>query len=226
MLLLRRSTLIQFSYGHPQDVFFGGIDTAATVLENTVVELMKKPRVMRKLQAEVRSIVPKGQEIVGEADLNGMTYLRAVIKESLRLRTVTPLLPPHLSMASCSIDGFVVPAGVRVLVNFLAIDRDARYWGEDAEEFVPERFLDGGSAADVGFKGNDFQFLPFGAGRRQCPGMNFGMAAVEVMLANLVHRFDWEMPTGKEAGDIDMSEEFGLVVHRKEKLLLAPKLRG
>ncbi|XP_039821748.1 indole-2-monooxygenase-like [Panicum virgatum] len=210
------------------DVFFAGVDTAASVLEYTVVELMQRPRVMRKLQAEVRSIVPKGQEIVSEADLNlnGMAYLRAVIKESLRLRNVTPLLAPHLSMASCSVDGFVVPAGVRVLVNAWTIGRDASYWGEDAEEFVPERFLDGGSAADVGFKGNDFQFLPFGAGRRQCPGMNFGMAAVEVMLANLVHRFDWEMPTGKEAGDIDMSEEFGLVVHRKEKLLLAPKLRG
>ena len=207
-------------------MFFGGIDTAATVLENTVVELMKKPRVMKKLQAEVRSIVPKGQEIVSEADLNGMAYMRAVIKESLRLRNVTPLLAPHFSMASCSVDDFVVPAGVRVLVNVWAIGRDARYWGEDAEEFVPERFLDGGSAADVGFKGNDFQFLPFGSGRRQCPGMNFGMAAVEVMLANLVHRFDWEMPAGKEAGDIDMSEEFGLVVHRKEKLLLVPKLRG
>jgi len=211
-----------------QDVFFAGVDTAASVLEHTVVELMQRPRVMRKLQAEVRSIVPKGQEIVSEADLNlnGMAYLRAVIKESLRLRNVTPLLAPHLSTASCGVDGFVIPAGVRVLVNAWAIGRDARYWGEDAEEFIPERFLDGGSAADVGFKGNDFQFLPFGSGRRQCPGMNFGMAAVEVMLANLVHRFDWEMPAGKEAGDIDMSEEFGLVVHRKEKLLLVPKLRG
>jgi len=206
------------------DVFFGGIDTAATVLENTVIELMKEPRVMKKLQAEVRSIVPKGQEIVGEADLNGMAYLRAVIKESLRLRNVTPLLAPHFSMASCSVDGVVVPAGVRVLINVWAIGRDPRFW-EDAEEFVPERFLNGGSAADVGFKGNDFQFLPFSAGRRQCPGMNFGIAAMEVMLANLVHRFDWEMPAGKETRDIDMSEEFGLVMHRKEKLLLVPKLR-
>jgi len=205
------------------DVFFGGIDTAATVLENTMVDLMKKTRVMKKLQAEVRSIVPKGQEIVSEADLNGMAYLRAVIKESLRLRNVTPLLAPHFSMASCSVDGVVVPAGVRVLINVWAIARDPCFW-EDAEEFVPERFLDGGSAADVGFKGNDFQFLPFSAGRRQCPGMNFGIAAMEIMLANLVHCFDWEMPAGKEARDIDMSEEFGLVMHRKEKLLLVPKL--
>jgi len=118
-----------------QDVFFAGVDTAASVLEYTVVELMQRPRVMRKLQAEVRSIVPKGHEIISEADLKGMAYLRAVIKESIR---------PHFSMVSCSVDGFVVPAGVHVLVNFWAIGRDARYWGEDAEEFVPERFLDGG----------------------------------------------------------------------------------
>ncbi|CAO2144956.1 unnamed protein product [Urochloa humidicola] len=203
------------------DVFFAGIDTAATVLENTSVELMKSPHVMRKLQAEVRSVVPKGQEVVSEADLKDTAYLRAVVKESLRLHGVVPLLAPHFSMATCSVvDGVVVPAGMRVMINAWAIARDRRFWGDDAEEFVPERFLDGGSAVDVGFKGNDFQFLPFGAGRRQCPGMNFGMAAVEVMLANFVHRFDWEMPPGKEARDIDMSVEFGLVVHRKEKLLL------
>nr|CAB3487535.1 unnamed protein product [Digitaria exilis] len=212
------------------DVFFGGIDTAAMLLEYTVIELMRRPHAMRKLQAEVRSIVPKGQEIVGEADLSTMSYLRALVKESLRLHAVAPLLAPHLSTASCRIDidggaGFVVvPAGVRVLINVWAMARDPRFW-EDAEEFAPERFLDGGSAAEVGFKGNDFQFLPFSSGRRQCPGMNFGLAAVEVMLANLVHRFDWEMPPGKEARDIDMSEEFGLVVHRKEKLMLVPKLR-
>ncbi|RLM74669.1 indole-2-monooxygenase-like [Panicum miliaceum] len=111
------------------DVFFAGVDTAASVLEYTVVELMQRPQVMRKLQAEVRSVVPKGQEIVSEADLNlnGTAYLRAVIKESLRLRPVTPLLAPHFSLTSCSVDGFVVPAGVRVLVNVWAIGRDARY---------------------------------------------------------------------------------------------------
>ncbi|KAJ1276449.1 hypothetical protein BS78_05G215400 [Paspalum vaginatum] len=91
-------------------------------------------------------------------------------------------------MASCVIDAHVVPAGVRVLVNLWAIGRDAHSWGDNAEEFVPERFLDGGGAAHVSFRGNDFQFLPFGAGRRQCPGINFGMAQVQVMLANLVHR--------------------------------------
>ncbi|CAN6235525.1 unnamed protein product [Urochloa humidicola] len=156
-----------------------------------------------------------------------MAYLRAVTAESLRAHHVTPLLAPHLSMSGCCIDGYAIPAGVQVLINAWAIGRDARYWGEDAEEFVPERFMDGGSAAHVSFslKGSDFQFLTFRSERRMCAGMNFAVATVEVMLANLVHRFDWELPPGKESRDIDMSQVFGLVVRRKEKLLLVPKLR-
>lgn len=205
------------------DVFFGGTGTSSSVLDFTISELMRRPHMMKKLQAEVDSSIPEGQEAVSEADLADMTYLRAVVKESLRLHPVAPLLP-HFSMARCSVDGYTIPAGVRVLINSLAIGRDARYW-EDAEEFIPERFIGHGSAAHVSFKGNDFQFLPFGSGRRMCAGVNFGIASVELMLANLVHRFDWELPVGKKRGDIDMSEVFGLVVNRKDKLLLVPKLR-
>ncbi|KAG2567195.1 hypothetical protein PVAP13_7NG255800 [Panicum virgatum] len=205
------------------DIFFAGIGTASSVLDFTMAELMRRPHLMEKLQAEVNSSVPEGLQLVSEADLTDMTYLSAVIKESLRLHPVVPLLP-HFSVASCSIDGHTVPAGLRVLVNSWAIGRDARYW-EDAEEFIPERFIGDGGAAHVNFKGSDFQFLPFGSGRRMCAGVNFGIASVELMLANLVHRFDWEVPEGKKRGDIDMSEVFGLVVNRKHKLLLVPKLR-
>ncbi|GJN27144.1 hypothetical protein PR202_gb15137 [Eleusine coracana subsp. coracana] len=183
------------------DVFFGGIESLAAVLDFTMAELMRWPRIMKKLQAEVRTRVPEGQEFVTEADLTDNTpcYLIAVIKESLRLHAVTPLLAPHMSMASCSIDG-------------------------TPKEFVPERFVDGGSAAHLNVSGNDFQFLPFGSGRRMCAGINFGMATVQLMLANLVHCFDWEMPEGEDRRHLDMSEMFGLVVRRKEKLLLVPKL--
>ncbi|TVU01785.1 hypothetical protein EJB05_52781, partial [Eragrostis curvula] len=205
------------------DVFFAGIETTASTLDFAIAELMRRPDLMRKLQADVRSRIPEGRELVTEANLGDTTYLRAVVKETLRLHPVTPLLPPHFSMSSCSINGFEVPASVRVLINAWAIGRDARFW-EDAEEFVPERFLDDGDAGGVDFKGNDFRFLPFGAGRRMCPGTNFAMASLEMMLANLVRRFDWELPPGEESRGIDMSEVFGLVVHRKKKLLLVPKL--
>ncbi|XBI15424.1 hypothetical protein VPH35_057844 [Triticum aestivum] len=182
------------------------------------------PHLMVKLQDEVRGIVPQGQEIISETDMNNMTYLRAVIKESLRLHPLAPLLAPHLAMADCIIDGYIVPARTRVVVNAWAIGRDPSSW-EYAEEFIPERFTDEGNSMHVNFKGNDFQFLPFGAGRRMCPGMNLGIANVELMLANLVCHFDWELPFGVERKDIDMTEVFGLTVSRKEKLLLIPKSR-
>ena len=154
--------------------------------------------------------------------MTNMTYLRAVIKESLRLHHVAPLLAPHLAMADCSIDGYMFFAGTRVVVNTWAIGRDSASW-EDAEEFKPERFLEGGSNVLANFKGNDFKFLPFGARRRMCPGVNLAIANVELMLANLIYHFDWELPLGIERKDIDMTEVFGITVRRKKKLLLIPK---
>ncbi|XP_037482795.1 indole-2-monooxygenase-like [Triticum dicoccoides] len=204
------------------DVFFGSIETMSNTLEFTLAEIVRSPRLIGKLQDEVRSIVPKGQELVSEADINKMAYLRAVIKESLRLHPVVPLLAPHLAMADCNIDGYMVLANTHVLINVWAIGRDSSCW-EDAEEFIPERFIDEGSDVGVNFKGNDFQLLPFGAGRRMCPGINLGITAVELMLANLMHHFDWELPLGVERKDINMTEVFGLTVCRMEKLLLVPK---
>jgi cytochrome P450 len=183
---------------------------------------MRRPRLLRKLQSEVRSIVPQGHEFFSENDMNNMTYLRAVIMESLRLHPVAPFLAPHLAMADCSIDGYMVSTGTRVIINVWAIGRDPTSW-EDAEEFRPERFVEGGSDVHVNFKENGFKFLPFGAGRRMCPGINLGIANVELMLANLMYHFDWEPTPGLDRRDIDMTEVFGLTVRRKEKLLLIPK---
>ncbi|KAJ1270556.1 hypothetical protein BS78_06G061100 [Paspalum vaginatum] len=206
------------------DMFAAGTDTGYLLLEFTLAELMLHPDVMARLKEDVRGGVPKGQEVIREEDLAGMPYLKAVIKETLRLHPPSPLLLPHKSLEECSVDGYDVPAGATVFVNVWAIGRDPGLW-DAPDEFSPERFVDGlgGRAEGVDFRGMDFRFLPFGSGRRMCPGMNFALAAVEVMLANLVHRFDWEMAPG--AGDIDMTEVFGLTVHRKQKLVLTPKLR-
>ncbi|XBI15427.1 hypothetical protein VPH35_057847 [Triticum aestivum] len=184
------------------------VNRSANALEFTLAELMRKPHLMVKLQDEVRGIVPQGQEIISETNMNNMTYLRAVIKESLQLHPLAPLLAPHLAMADCIIDGYIIPAGTRVVVNAWAIGRDPSSW-EYEEEFVPKRFTDEGSSMHVNFKGNDFQFLPFGAGRRMCPGMNLGIANVELMLANLVCHFDSQLPLGVERKYIDMTEVFG-----------------
>jgi cytochrome P450 len=199
-------------------MFAAGTDAAYLVLEYTMAELMQHQDVMAKLQAEVRSRAPG----ITEDNLTGMPYLKSVIKETLRLHPPSPLLVPHLSLEDCNIDGYMVPAGTSVFVNIWAIGRDPNLW-DAAEEFMPERFISkDGAEGGADFRGLDFQFLPFGSGRRMCPGINFALASVEIMLANLVYHFDWEMPKGVES--IDMAEVFGLTVHRKDKLILVPTL--
>ncbi|CAD6265739.1 unnamed protein product [Miscanthus lutarioriparius] len=178
------------------DMFAAGTETSSLVLELAMAELMRHPQLMSKLQDRRR--------------------------ETLRLHPPAPLLLPHLSMVDCDVDGYRIPSGTRVIINGWAISRDPESW-ESAEEFMPERFMDGASSAAIDLRGNDFQFVPFGAGRRICPGLNFGLATVEIMLANLAYCFDWGLPIGMTEGDIDMTEVFGLLVRRKEKLILLPE---
>ncbi|WVZ85227.1 hypothetical protein U9M48_032175 [Paspalum notatum var. saurae] len=203
------------------DMLAAGTDNKYLVLEFAMAELMLHQDVMAKLQHEVRSIKHQGEHTINEDSLAGMKYLRAVVKETLRLHPPSPLLLPHLSVEDCDVGSYRIPAGTTVLVNAWAIGRDPRLW-DAAEEFMPERFIhEGGDNEEVDFIGNDLQFLPFGSGRRMCPGINFSLASIEVMLANLVYHFDWELPGG--VYNIDMTEVFGLTVRRKEKLLLTPR---
>lgn len=205
-------------------MFQAGTETSSVVLVFTMAELMKKLHLMAKLQAELRTNISKqGQELITERDLTNMTYLKAVIKETLQLHPPTPLLLPHLVVADCDIDGYMVRSGTCVIVNAWAIGRNSESW-EAAEEFLPERLVDGGSAANVDFIGTNFQFLPFGAGRRICPGINFASASMEIILENLLYHFDWDVPAevAVDKDGIDMAEAFGLSVQLEEKLLLLP----
>ncbi|VAI52810.1 unnamed protein product [Triticum turgidum subsp. durum] len=203
------------------DMFIGGTDTSFIMLDCAMAELIQNPEVMTELQAEVRSVA-EGKEMVTEEDLNGMIYLKGVIKETLRLHSPVPLFVPHLSTADCDIEGYTIPSGTRVIINGWALSRDPAYW-ESAEEFMPERFMENvGSTMIHDFKGSNFHFLPFGTGRRVCPGMNFGMATVEIMLANLMYHFNWDLPAGTVK--INMTESFGVTMGRKENLILVPSL--
>ncbi|KAK3143028.1 hypothetical protein QOZ80_4BG0356760 [Eleusine coracana subsp. coracana] len=201
------------------DMFAAGTDPAYLILEFALAELMLNRAAMTKLQAEVRSSIPKGRNTINEQHLNGMTYLKAVIKETLRLHPPSPLLLPHFLKEDCVVDGYTIPAGTTMFVNVWAIGRDPKIW-DAAEKFMPERFIHEEEIQGFDFRGKDFQFLSFGSGRRMCPGMNFALASVEIMLASLVYHLNWELPSGVD--DIDMTEVFGLTVSRKEKLLLTP----
>ncbi|WVZ59463.1 hypothetical protein U9M48_009600 [Paspalum notatum var. saurae] len=202
-------------------MFQGGTHTPFIVLEYAMIKLMQNPNVMTKLQTELRMNVPIGNEIVTEDDLNGIAFLKAVIKETLRLHGPAPLLVPHLSMAKCDIEGYTIPSGTRLIVNAWALARDPTYW-ESPERFMPERFMEGGNSFTMDYKGNDILYLPFGTGRRICPGISFGISTIEIMLANLIYRFNWELPIELKKIGIDMTESFGVTVHRTEKLLLVP----
>lgn len=195
------------------DVFAAGTDTTATVLEWAMTELLRHPSIMKKLQDEVRGILKESHQITDD-DLEKMHYLKAVIKETLRFHTPIPMLVPRIAREDVEIKGYDVVGGTMVIINAWAIGRDPHCWDEP-EKFKPERFLN--SAID--YKGTDFKLIPFGAGRRGCPGISFAMATNEFVLANIVHKFDWELANGVGGKDLDMSERPGVTIGRATPLL-------
>ncbi|TVU25055.1 hypothetical protein EJB05_27531, partial [Eragrostis curvula] len=198
------------------DVLFAATDTSTSTLQWAMAELIANPRVMEKIQLEIRGVLA-GQERVCEAALSSMPYLKAVVKETLRLHPPGPFIP-RSCLEDQKVQGYDVPKGTILVVNAWTISRDPTYW-EDPENFMPERF-EGDHALD--FKGLDFEFTPFGAGRRICPGITFAQANVEIALATLLYHFDWELPHGVKPEELDMTEQFGITVSRKSQLLLSP----
>ena len=202
------------------DMIAAAFDTSSVAIEWALTELLRYPRVMKNLQAELESIIGMDQ-MVEEKDLRKLVYLDMVVKESFRLHPVAPLLAPHESMEDITIEGYYIPKKSRILVNVWAIGRDPNVWSQNVEEFYPERF----NGSNIDLRGQDFELLPFGSGRRSCPGMQLGLTTVRLALAQLVHCFNWELPCGIEAKDIDMTENFGLAVGKANHLLAKPIYR-
>ncbi|TVU51773.1 hypothetical protein EJB05_03217 [Eragrostis curvula] len=199
---------------------FAGSETTAPLLEWAVAELIRNPRVMRRATEEVRRAFGAHGSVREDRLPGKLPYLQLVIRETFRLHAPIPLLIPRASREPCRLLGYDVPQGITVLVNAWAMGRDERYWPGDPEVFRPERFeVDG--AADL--RGNDFELVPFGAGRRMCPGMSFALCNIELALASLLFHFDWEALS--DPAKLDMTEEFGLVARRKGNLPLQPILR-
>ncbi|KAL8465644.1 hypothetical protein ACS0TY_034935 [Phlomoides rotata] len=197
-----------------QDMFAAGTDTTSTALEWTIAELIRNPRAMHILQNEVRQVARNEQEI-NDQDVEKMPYLKAVIKESLRLHAPIPLLFPRKSTQDTKVLGYEIASGTHVVINVWAIARDPSFW-DNSEDFIPERFLD----TNIDFRGLHFDFTPFGAGRRGCPGITFALAIAELALAKLVHNFNFALPDGARGEDLDMSEVYAIGVRKKYPLLL------
>uniref|UniRef100_A0A453JDE3 Cytochrome P450 71A1 n=1 Tax=Aegilops tauschii subsp. strangulata TaxID=200361 RepID=A0A453JDE3_AEGTS len=200
-----------------QDIFIAGTDTTFATIEWTMTELMRHPRILRKAQDEVRRVVgAKGQ--VKESDLAELHYMRAIIKETFRLHPVVPLLVPRESIVACTLGGYDIPAKTRIFINTFAMGRDPQIW-EDPLEYWPERFEIAGGEIDL--KDRDYKLMPFGGGRRGCPGYTFALPTVQLTLAKLMYHFEWALPAGLRAEDISVEESFGLATKKEEPLFVA-----
>ncbi|CAN6301560.1 unnamed protein product [Urochloa humidicola] len=188
------------------DLFSAGSDTGATTVEWAMAELLRNPSSMAKARDELEQVIDSREEIE-ESDIGQLKYLQAIVKETFRLHPPAPFLLPRQAETTTEIGGYTVPKGARVLVNVWAIGQDNELWSEP-EKFIPEMFLE----KEMDFRGKHFELLPFGSGRRICPGMPLADRMVHLMLATLLHRFEWRLPAGVGMNGVDMSEIFGTVL--------------
>ncbi|THG00803.1 hypothetical protein TEA_004695 [Camellia sinensis var. sinensis] len=202
------------------DMIVGAIDTSTTAIEWVMLEILTHPMVAQKLQQELMSVV-EGERMVVETDLVKLEYLQMVIIETLRIHLDAPLLIPRESMEDIVIDDYFIPKNSRILVNSWAMGQDPSIWFDNVGEFLLERFMDG----HMDIRGRDFQLIPFGSGRRGCPGMHLGLTNIRLVVAQLMHYFDWELPKGMKPNELDMSEKFGLSLPRAKHLLAIPTYR-
>jgi cytochrome P450 len=204
------------------DMLVGGMDTSSTTIEWVMSEALKNPPLLKKLQDELERVVGMGR-MVRESDLPCLVYLQAVVKETLRLHPVVPL-GFHLSVEDCTVLGYEIPRNTRLVLNLWAIGRNPKSWGEDAQSFKPGRFLIEAEAGLAHKTHENFDWLPFGAGRRGCPGQQLGTLVVEFAVAQLLHCFNWRLPLNGQ--ELDMTEKFnGLTLPRAQELLAVPTPR-
>ncbi|KAK9922122.1 hypothetical protein M0R45_030602 [Rubus argutus] len=194
------------------DIYTAGSETSATTIEWAMSELLRNPRAMEKAQFEVRQLLA-GKRKIQEIDLKELDYLKLVIKETLRLHTPVPFIIRQATKR-CRVSGYDVPSEAKVLINAWAIGRDPKHWGADADRFEPERF----QSSSTDFRGTSFEFLPFGTGKRICPGISFGTAIVELALSQLLYFFNWKLPNGTKPQEIDMTETMGIAARRRNEL--------
>ncbi|KAB1228273.1 Premnaspirodiene oxygenase [Morella rubra] len=195
------------------DFVSAGSETTATTIEWAMSEMLRNPRVMEKAQAEVRRVLDGGRNI-DETDIQKLDYLKSVVKETLRFHPPVALIMRN-SREKCEISGYEIPSNMKVIINVWAIGRDPEYW-IDAECFRPERFY----CSSVDFKGTNFEFIPFGGGRRICPGISPALASIELALSQLLYHFDWKLPNEIKPEELEMSESMGLTIKRKNNLYL------
>ncbi|KAI3812985.1 hypothetical protein L1987_17698 [Smallanthus sonchifolius] len=196
------------------DVLVAGTDTIANATTWVLSELLLNPHMFSRVREEVSQIVGEDGKIE-EAKTLDLPYLHAVIKETMRLHAGSPLLAPHITQTEVKIGNYVLPKNTQIFVDVWAMSRDPRYW-ENPTVFMPERFLKN----KLEFKGQHFEFIPFGSGRRRCPGMPLAERMLSLIVASFVYHFDWELPHTKE--EMDMNDLYGLTILKATPLVATP----
>ncbi|XP_065855053.1 geraniol 8-hydroxylase-like [Euphorbia lathyris] len=198
------------------EMFTAGTDTTTSTLKWAMAELLHNPTLLTKAQSEIRTkIGPKKN--LQEHHIEHLPYLKAIIKETLRLHPPLPFLVPHMAMNPCKMLGYSIPKDTQILVNVWAIGRDSQNW-ENPLVFRPERFLD----LNVDFKGKDFEFIPFGSGRRIYPALPLASRLLPLALGSLLYYFDWGLGDGVRAGDMDMGERMEITFRKCVPLKAVP----
>nr|BAE72871.1 flavonoid 3',5'-hdyroxylase [Glandularia x hybrida] len=203
------------------NLFTAGTDTSSSTIEWALAEMIKNPTILKTAHNEMDRVIGRDRRLL-ESDLPKLPYLQAICKEAYRKHPSTPLNLPRISSQPCIVNGYYIPENTRLSVNIWAIGRDPDVW-ENPLDFNPDRFLSGKNAK-IDPRGNNFELIPFGSGRRICAGARMAMVLVEYILGTLVHSFDWELPVGVD--EMDMEEAFGLALQKAVPLaaMVSPRL--
>ncbi|XVF03643.1 hypothetical protein REPUB_Repub05bG0010800 [Reevesia pubescens] len=199
-----------------QDIFGAGSEKSAATVEWAMSEILKNPELLKKAQNEVRRLFGENGK-VNEEKIHELKFLRSIVKETLRLHPPVALNIRECR-ENCVINGYNIPYKTQVLINAWAVQSDPCYWKE-AEKFYPERFLDDNS---IDFRGTNFEYIPFGAGKRICPAISFALPGIELPLANLLYYFHWKVPNEMKYKDLEINESFGVTARRQNDLFVIP----
>ncbi|TKY68664.1 cytochrome P450 CYP82D47 [Spatholobus suberectus] len=210
-----RDTIIK---ANVMNLMLAGSDTTSITMTWILSMLMKNPHALKRAQEEVDHHVGRDRRVEAR-DIKNLVYLQAIVKETLRLYPPGPVLVPHEAREDCHIQGYYVPKGTRVFANVWKLHRDPSLWSEP-EKFSPERFINENGELD---EGHHFEYLPFGSGRRACPGNTFAVQASLMTLARLLQGFDLDVPMDEP---VDLKEGLGITLPKLNPLqiLLSPRL--
>ncbi|WRX30804.1 Cytochrome P450 - like 10 [Theobroma cacao] len=202
-----------------QAIILGGTDTTTVTITWALSLLLNHHDVLEKAQHELDTYVGR-ERPVQESDVKNLVYLQAIIKETTRLYPAGPLSVMHESVEDCTTAGYFIPAGTRLLVNLSKLQRDPKAWS-NPDEFRPERFLTTHKHFDV--RGQNYELVPFGSGRRVCPGISFALQVLQFSLASLLQAFEITTPSDEP---VDMGEGAGLTNLKATPLevILTPRL--